>query len=643
MKLQLHTKLVLIKIVLISIFVTISVQSLYAYVNRDILLKQITREQLKEVLVMNQQWVTFPAYSDRQGWDRILGNLKAFYIRRGESLLNYEWKVIKATDYIEYDRSGARNIMEIPFDSNNRAIAELLMAELAEGKGRFVDQLINGVFHCCEMTSWALSAHVQQRLKQPLPTYSDSVFDLAVGEVGCMLSWTYYFMKNEFDKVNPEISRRLRYELQVRVLDPYMQNAFGWMARDSKSTPQNNWNPWCNCNALIAYMLLENNRETLTNAVYESMRSVDVYLNYVNGDGACDEGPSYWVNAAGRVLDYIEILSTITQGKVNVSNNKLIKEMGEYISHSYVGNGWVVNFADASPKWSGDPYLAFRYGELVNSESLKHYAGSIWENLDAPVPSTSVYRLLKSLEVKDRIVRNSSAKMTPFVWYPETEFCYLSNDDGFFVACKGGYNNESHNHNDVGSFNLYIDQTPVLIDVGVGTYTRQTFSADRRYNIWTMQSSYHNLPMINGVPEKDGYKYKSRNVVAKPNFFTLDISGAYPEAANVEKWIRTYNLRGTELIVSDDYSLCNCISPNIINFMTWGDVLETQDGQIAITVNKVKAKLIYDIFKFRLIIEPIVLTDPQLKRAWGDKVYRLSFVAKTLPVKGNYKFKIMKL
>ena len=36
-----------------------------------------------------------------------------------------------------------------------------------------------------------------------------------------------------------------------------------------------------------------------------------------------------------------------------------------------------------------------------------------------------------------------------------------------------------------------------------GTYTKQTFGKDR-YTIWTMQSNYHNLPMINGVPQKFG-------------------------------------------------------------------------------------------------------------------------------------------
>jgi hypothetical protein len=36
-------------------------------------------------------------------------------IARGEKLLDYQWQVVKATDYLEYERSGNRKIMEDPF------------------------------------------------------------------------------------------------------------------------------------------------------------------------------------------------------------------------------------------------------------------------------------------------------------------------------------------------------------------------------------------------------------------------------------------------------------------------------------------------------------------------------------------------
>ena len=96
---------------------------------------------------------------------------------------------------------------------------------------------------------------------------------------------------------------------------------------------------------------------------------------------------------------------------------------------------------------------------------------------------------------KDLIKTKPSLSEAASTWYPETEVCYMRNKTGFFVAAKGGNNAESHNHNDVGSFELYIDQTPMIIDAGVGAYTRQTFSSER-YAIWNTQSNYHNLPII---------------------------------------------------------------------------------------------------------------------------------------------------
>ena len=57
----------------------------------------------------------------------------------------------------------------------------------------------------------------------------------------------------------------------------------------------NNWNPWCNSNALQCFLLMENNKDRLAKAVYRSMKSVDQFINFVKSDGACEEGTSYWV------------------------------------------------------------------------------------------------------------------------------------------------------------------------------------------------------------------------------------------------------------------------------------------------------------------------------------------------------------
>ena len=632
------------KTILIILLLSCTVH-IFGYTERNLLRNQADINSLKEMLVLNQQWVTYPDYHDRAGWDFFLGSLKDEYIHRGEKLLDYRWQVVKATDYLAFQRTGNRQVMENPFDANNTAIANLLMAELAEGKGRFVDQLINGVFHSCEMTSWALAAHlIVQPSHSSLPAYDYPVIDLVSGDLGGLLSWTHYFMHDSFDKVNPEISRRLRHELQTRILDPYLNNdSFWWMGRNYNGRMLNNWNPWCNSNALMCFMLLENNRDTLAKAVCLTMDSVDKFLNYIKADGACEEGPSYWGHAAGKTLDYLELLSDITGGKVTLFREPMIRHMGEYISRSYIGNGWVVNFADASARGDGDAHLIYRFGKAVDSDELKGFAALMYKPSSLLRYGRDLFRTLTSIAI-DKELQQTEPKheSRPFTWYPETEFCYLSTKEGLFLAAKGGYNDESHNHNDAGTCSVWINQTPVLIDAGVGTYTRQTFSSER-YTIWTMQSNYHNLPMINGIAEKYGKKYKATHVKAGKNSFSANLATAYPEEAKVKNWIRSYTVKGRQAQISDSFALEEAIAPNVINFMTWGEIDEPEKGKVHIYVNNVKALLQYDAGKFELVIEPKELDDPRLSKVWGQKIYRLSFKAKQQTDKGNYLFTIKSL
>ncbi len=83
---------------------------------------------------MKQAWVPYPAYTDRAAWDSLMGPNKQRLIAAGEKLLDYKWQLIPATAYLEYERSGNRKVMEVPYDANRQALNALMLAELAEGK-----------------------------------------------------------------------------------------------------------------------------------------------------------------------------------------------------------------------------------------------------------------------------------------------------------------------------------------------------------------------------------------------------------------------------------------------------------------------------------------------------------------------------
>lgn len=618
--------------------------AMFAYTERNLLQNSVTKEQLKEALVMNGAWVPYPAYSDRESWNSLLNDEdRQTLIKAGEKMLDYKWQVIRATDYLEYERSGERNIMQNPYEANRKAINVLMMAELAEGKGRFIDQLINGVFFSCEMTSWVLSAHLpRQSTKRSMPDWREQIIDLGSGNYGSMLAWVYYFFHDTFDKADPVISLRLRHELQERILDPYMENdrewwmAFYWKPGEII----NNWNPWCNSNVLQCYLLLEEDPDKLTDAVWRTMQSVDKFINFVKSDGACEEGTSYWGHAAGKMYDYLQILSDGTNGKVSLFNNPMIRRMGEYISRSYVGDGWVVNFADASAKGGGDAPLIYRYGRAVGSEEMMQFAAYLLKGKRPTIPlGNDAFRTLQCVLLNKELEQTKPAHNVPAcTWYPETEFCYLTNNSGWFLATKGGFNNESHNHNDAGTFSLYINNTPILIDAGVGTYTRQTFSSER-YSIWTMQSNYHNLPMINGVPQRFGQEYKATNVVCKEKqrFFSADISTAYPEEAAVNSWIRSYKLENKRLVITDKFSLKETKAANQVNFLVWGDIDISKAGKVSIKVGNEHATLEYPA-NFKATLETIELPDTRLSNVWGKQIYRIVLIDTQKKLEGSYKF-----
>ena len=635
---------------LLLIGLVITVQSLKAYEKRNLLQKSTDSVQLKKALADKQQWIRYPAYTDRAAWDKLTGDSKEALIKKGEAALGYEWQVVKATDYIEFERSGSRNIMQHPFGANNTALADLVLAELVEGKGRFMDQIINGAWHSCEMTSWALSAHLNaQQSRRSLPEHTEHIIDLTAGDLGAFLAWTLYFFEDEFNKVNPAVAQRLHYELQERILKPYMQRSdFWWQAFNLKEGGMvNNWNPWCNFNVLTCFLLLEQDKEKLTKAVWRTMASVDHFINYNNSDGACEEGPSYWGHAAGKMYDYLQLLSYATKGEVSVFDNPMIINMGEYIAQSYVGNGWVVNFADASAKGGGDAGLIYRYGKAVESEPMKQFAAYLFKRDNGTrkiSKGKDIFRTLENLLSYGNLSNQPpGVPHSSSVWYPETEFCYMRNKAGFMFAGKGGYNNESHNHNDVGTFSLYLNNTPVIIDVGVGTYTRQTFSSER-YSIWTMQSNYHNLPLINGHAQQHGSQYRSENVQfnKQKKSFSLDISGAYPEEAKVSNWNRKYQLEKEGLLITDQFQMFENKESNTLNFITYAKPDIAQKGVVKLRHKHLPVILLYDAAQFDIFVQLIELSDQRLVKVWGKAIYRLSLVTKENRKQGHYRIRIKK-
>ena len=600
---------------------------------------------IAQSLVMNQGWVPYPAYDDRPGWDAYLGEFRNILIAKGETSLDFAWVTITEDDYLAYDRYGDRAVMEDKQEANTDALSGLFMAELAEGRGRFLPDISRGVEWFCKAPSWVLSAHLAkfQKSKSPLPSPDEYIIDLYSGNISQLLSWIHYYLG---DRLDPALASRLRTELQQRELSPYLEwDDFWWMGFDPNSGRKlNNWNPWCNQNALLCFMLLENDRETLAAAVEKSMRSVDLWLKSLPADGACDEGTTYWYKSVGFLMDYLQNLERITGGTVSFWDHPFLKKLGEFIINADIDDCWQVNFADGKPSRRPFTYSIYLYGKSCGDARMMDFAVNRYHALGSNPEDadwTLFYQGLEAIAaVREMKAKTAEYRSNPFVYYPDADICFMRKGKGF-LAAKGGHNYERHNHNDVGTCIYFYDAKPVLVDAGVGTYSKDTFGEGRQKN-WFIKSGWHNLPVINGCEQPFGEEYKASGsrVSANRRRYTTNIAGAYPDSAAVKSWRISYRLKKDgSMVVKEKFSLSEMRESNVLHFLVNDEPVIRQEGQIELSGG---VMLKYNSKQFTASVEEKSLVGLGFSSRWGDALYRINLIANKKQKKGRYELKFVR-
>jgi len=619
--------------------------------------KSYPLETIQKILIPREDWRPFPTADERQPWISLPENIRRGHIALGEKALGYKWSYLPATLFLEFAWNGNRSNYESGHFSRRRTLANLVIAECMEGKGRFINDIVNGIWAICEESYWGVPAHVSlQKMGPGLPDIAEPTIDLFAAETGALLAWTYYLLGPRLDNVSPLIRTRILQEADKRILTPFLKrNDFWWMGFDESRTV-NNWNPWCNSNCLTAALILEQDEEKRRHSVYKSMKSLDRFIKPYPLDGSCDEGPGYWNRAGASLFECLELLGSATNGEINLFKEPLIKEMGRYIYRVHIAEDYFINFADASAKVEIAGNLTFRYGRKIDDKQLARFGAHFAQkNLEqSSTVSGGIARILPALFcLKELIAAETALPVLRDVWLKDLNLMAARSKDssykGLYIAAKGGTNGESHNHNDVGSFIVYADGRPVIIDAGVETYTKKTFSS-QRYDIWTMQSAYHNLPVINGVMQKAGRTFAARNVSYKSNNsyaqMTMDIAGAYPAEAFLDSWIRTIRMnRGENINITDSYKLKKSTGDLTLNLMTPCNAAIESPGKLTLKDIKtalpaVSVQVHFDSKKFTPTMENITIEDSRLKAVWGSQITRIILRADKPKLQDTFKFTI---
>lgn len=625
-----------------------------------------TQELLRAKLVPLGQWHPYPRATERDAWMQVPEDVRTAITKRAEAVRGQDWPSLLATTALDFKRNGNRSRYEGQQFGRRRRLIDLVLGECVAGDGRYLDDITNGIWLICEETFWGAPAHLSaQKARVGLPDAAELIVDLFAAETASTMAWVDYLVGEKLNSVSLLIGPRIRLEAKRRVLDPCLaRDDFWWMGLTAKRGHLNNWNPWINSNWLMTNMLLEQDAERRLQALEKSCRSLDEFLSDYSPDGGCEEGPVYWQRSPGSYFDCCRTLASAVNGAADVMTHPFVQRMGQFIADVHIAGNAYVNYGDAHMEDAPSPELVYRYGLAAKLPLLEQFgafysgknglgaagdAAKLERAVGASLPSLarSLPDILCAKEIR---VAPKADALGRDAWYPAlhlmTARAKAGTPDGFYLAVQAASNGRSHGHNDSGSFIVFHDGEPVLIDPGVEAYTAKTFSA-QRYNIWTMQSAFHNLPTINGVMQHEGNAYQASEVKYASDdahaSIAMNLATAYPAEAGAKRWMREVVLdRRTGVVqVEEDFILAKA-APVALSFMT---PRTPSDAHGAVIFHSAKSgvkdvALKYDAAVFRSSVDTIELEDEGMRRSWGPALYRVQLHTVSDVSSGQWRFEI---
>lgn len=588
-----------------------------------------------------QRFTPFPTASDRAAYEQLPQEVLLQLRQEGEKYLHYQYPSILGTDYMNFKRTGNRVAFEDVYFARRHALMALTLAECADGQGRYLDDIINGIFALCEESGWQLPPHNSYLRGEPqyiLPDATRPVIDLFACETGALLAGVCYLLQAQLDEVSPFITKRIHHELNLRIITPYIQEHFWWMGKGNE--PMCNWTPWCTQNVLFTAFLGDFSDAVRLQVFRKAAESCDYFLKDYGDDGCCDEGAQYYRHAGLCLFNAMDVLNEVSSGAFQALFEwDKIKNIASYIYNVHVDDKYYFNFADCSAIAGRAGVREYLFGKKTGQLGLSVFAAADFQATNGALYSGEIdqinlYYSLQAIFHYNEIMHIDVSQPCQHkdIFYPSVGL-FLTRSTSLALAVKAGDNNDSHNHNDTGSFTLYKEGKPLFADIGVESYTAKTFSS-RRYEIWTMQSGYHNLPTIDGLDQKDGAAYHADDVQThfgdNLSSISMELITAYPmdkapamtttqtsaNQTNLQTYKRTVTLdKGADTVTLTDTTNASNV---ILNFITY-EKPALSDSKLQIgtlgTATFTGAEL--------LEIETLPITDKRLQKAWDHDLYRI--------------------
>ncbi len=490
---------------------------------------------------LNPDFRTFgSSIEDRDFWENFsTKETRIGMIQSAENLL--EKPMPETTDelYLDFSKTGNRTRWQKVAGRRRGRVTTFVLAECIENKGRFLPGFGETVRSLAQEPTWIYPAH-----DKDLKNFQGESIDIDLGSarLGWELGTAAAILGDQLDKETREI---LVSEVRRRVVDAFRLKLEKKAPRDSWFDRTNNWNSVCLAGVTGAALALLEDPEARAFHIAAAEQLSRNFLDGFTPDGYCSEGMSYWNYGFGHYLALAELVWQSTNGKVDLYDREGVRAPASFGWRARIAEGVYPTFSDcplgAKPveryMWFVNRRFCYGWPEY---RTLEREPGgrNLPERLWFEAPNSASQTECETSETPVGTLRTWFDDAGVLICRPKDE----TQTDCLSVALKGGHNDEQHNHNDVGSYQVVFNGVNFLVDPGSEVYTARTFSG-RRYESNVLNSFGHPVPQVDGQLQKRGRE--AQGVVLESRFtpekdtLTIDFTSAYDVPA-LEQLIRTF-------------------------------------------------------------------------------------------------------
>ena len=575
-----------------------------------------------------------PVPTDRESWMAV-SEIPVMMQLRNRSTLdgNLTWPQLLAHQWARFGRDGDREDYQKTLFERVGMMRRAVLIAAQTLNNYWCDRAVDGLVLACMQLSWCWPAHDTLSRGQAVPNPQTPFLDLGASEMAADLAWADAAMGPLLDQRWPGLRKLVKDQVMSRVIMPFVERRDWWWI--SGNGQVNNWNPWIHANVIAAALQFVDDPELRQRVISLAIEGLDIFVDDMPDDGACAEGYNYWWEGIGRLFDVLGLLKTITRGAFDPGDLTVLQNTIGYPCSMYLGEStpwrhWCVNFGDAQALMGDEPWHSlYAAAKLVPTSQYARLALELAiDNLDLEerlfTPAQNLWRMLVPLFDKEwrdgRLPSELDQGVIQSTDYWASTQQMVAREPHLTVAARAGHNGATHTHLDAGAFTMALDNVPFLVDAGRPTYTKATFGPERN-ELWMINSSWHNVPEIDGIGQSAGEEFAATDVVFENNELTFDLGGAY-EIPGL-RWQRRIGLGDAQAYVDDTWE-CGDL-PVQWHVVVAGGVAKSKDGRTVVkTLGGGRAVLTTEpAIDPTMTVRP--LHDPLLADSWGKALRRLEF------------------